>query len=112
MLHPVFHRALVGTGFIVAAFTVDIKDPGTGAAANNRLTFSEMASGGSVIGASLTAAAVVNLDALAPDGSASAVIAELDKYSKKKRIALVGHDPGVADLAARLAGIFASGQRR
>ena len=52
----------------VAAFTVDIKDPGTGAAANNRLTFSEMASGGSVIGASLTAAAVVNLDLIASFG--------------------------------------------
>ena len=52
----------------VAAFTVDIKDPGTGAAANNRLTFSEMASGGSVIGASLTAAAAVNLDLIASFG--------------------------------------------
>ncbi len=49
--------------------------------------------------------AVVNLDALAPDGSASAVLAELDKYSKKKRIALVGHEPGVGDLASRLAGM-------
>jgi phosphohistidine phosphatase len=49
--------------------------------------------------------AVVNLDALAPDGSSSAVIAELDKYSKKKRIALVGHEPGVGDLASRLAGL-------
>src|SRR4051812_20350271 len=49
--------------------------------------------------------AVVNLDALAPDGSASAVIAELDKYSKKKGIALVGHEPGVGELASRLAGM-------
>src|SRR3954467_5237920 len=31
--------------------------------------------------------AVVTLDALAPDGSSSEVIAELDKYGKKKRIA-------------------------
>ena len=49
--------------------------------------------------------AVVNLDALGPDGSASAIIAELDKYSKKKRIAMVGHEPGVGDLASRLAGM-------
>jgi phosphohistidine phosphatase len=49
--------------------------------------------------------AVVHLDALGPDGSASAVVAELDKYSKKKRIALVGHEPGVGDLASRLAGL-------
>jgi phosphohistidine phosphatase len=48
--------------------------------------------------------AVVNLDALAPDGGASAVIAELDKYSKKRHIALVGHEPGVGELAARLLG--------
>src|SRR3954470_9015851 len=49
--------------------------------------------------------AVVNLDALAPEGTTSAVLAELDKYSKKKRIALVGHEPGVGDLGARLAGM-------
>ena len=49
--------------------------------------------------------AVVNLDALAPDGSPVAVIAELEKYSKKKHIALVGHEPGVGDLGAKLAGM-------
>jgi phosphohistidine phosphatase len=48
--------------------------------------------------------AVVNLDALGPDGGASAVIAELDKYSKKRHIALVGHEPGVGELGARLLG--------
>ena len=49
--------------------------------------------------------AVVNLDALAPDGSSTAAMAELEKYAKKKRIAIVGHEPGVGDLAARLAGM-------
>ena len=49
--------------------------------------------------------AVVTLDALAPEGSATAVIAELDKYSKKRRIAIVGHEPGIGDLAGRLAGM-------
>jgi phosphohistidine phosphatase len=49
--------------------------------------------------------AVVNLDALAPEGGAAAVIAELEKYAKKKRIALVGHEPGVGELGARLIGM-------
>jgi phosphohistidine phosphatase len=49
--------------------------------------------------------AVVNVDALAPDGSTVAVLAELEKYSKKKRIAIVGHEPGVGDLGARLVGM-------
>jgi len=49
--------------------------------------------------------AIVNVDSLAPDGSATAFLAELDKYSKKKRIAIVGHEPGVGDLAGRLAGM-------
>ena len=49
--------------------------------------------------------AVVNLDALAPDGGAAAVLAELEKYAKKKSIALVGHEPGVGELGARLAGM-------
>jgi len=49
--------------------------------------------------------AVVNIDALAPDGSAAAVLVELEKYSKKKRIAMVGHEPGVGDLGAHLLGM-------
>ena len=49
--------------------------------------------------------AVVNLDALAPDGGAAAVLAELEKYAKKRSIALVGHEPGVGELGARLAGM-------
>jgi phosphohistidine phosphatase len=49
--------------------------------------------------------AVVNLDALAPEGGSAALIAELEKYSKKKQIALVGHEPGVGELAARLLGL-------
>ncbi len=48
---------------------------------------------------------VVNVDALAPDGTAAAVIAELEKHAKRQRIALVGHEPGIGDLAARLAGM-------
>ena len=49
--------------------------------------------------------AVVNLEALTPGGSVAGVLAELEKYAKKKRIALVGHEPGVGELGARLAGM-------
>lgn len=49
--------------------------------------------------------AVVNVEALAPDGSSAGVVAELDKHSRKKRIAIVGHEPGLGDLAGRLVGM-------
>ena len=47
---------------------------------------------------------IVTVDALAPGGSAQAVIADLEKQSRRKCIALVGHEPGIGELAARLAG--------
>jgi len=47
---------------------------------------------------------IANTDALAPDGSIAAVLDELGKYSRRKRIALVGHEPGIGELAARLIG--------
>lgn len=43
-------------------------------------------------------------DALAPGVSPQAMIAELEKYARRKRIALVGHEPGIGELAARLCG--------
>ena len=49
--------------------------------------------------------AVVNVDALASGGAIAAVLAELEKHSRRKRIAIVGHEPGIGDLAARLAGM-------
>ncbi len=49
--------------------------------------------------------AVVNVDGLASGGSITAVLAELEKHSRRKRIAIVGHEPGIGDLAARLAGL-------
>ena len=48
--------------------------------------------------------AVINVDALAPGGSSAAVFAELEKHEKRRRIAIVGHEPGIGDLAARLVG--------
>ena len=47
---------------------------------------------------------IVTADALAPGGSVQAVFADLEKQSRRKRVALVGHEPGIGELAARLAG--------
>lgn len=43
-------------------------------------------------------------DALAPAGTTSAVIQELGKHAKKGRVALVGHEPNIGELASRLIG--------
>ncbi len=47
---------------------------------------------------------LVNIDSLAPDGSFAAIVADLEKHGRKPRIALVGHEPAIGDLAARLIG--------
>jgi phosphohistidine phosphatase len=44
------------------------------------------------------------LHALAPGGKSTAVIDELSKYARRSRIALVGHEPDMGQLAARLIG--------
>jgi phosphohistidine phosphatase len=43
-------------------------------------------------------------DALAPAGTSAAVIQELGRHMRKARIALVGHEPNIGELAARLIG--------
>lgn len=43
-------------------------------------------------------------DALAPAGTSTAVIQELGKHMRKARIALVGHEPNIGELAGRLIG--------
>ena len=43
-------------------------------------------------------------DALAPAGTSTAVVQELAKHMRKGRIALVGHEPNIGELAARLIG--------
>jgi phosphohistidine phosphatase len=43
-------------------------------------------------------------DALAPAGTPAAVIQELGKHSRRGRIAVVGHEPNIGELAARLIG--------
>jgi phosphohistidine phosphatase len=47
---------------------------------------------------------VVAVESLAPGGSYQAVLADLEKQARRSRIALVGHEPGIGELAARLAG--------
>ena len=47
---------------------------------------------------------IVNIDSLAPAGSYAAVLADLEKHSRKCRLALVGHEPMLGELAARLIG--------
>lgn len=48
--------------------------------------------------------AVTTSDALAPAGTSASVIQELGKHMRKGRIALVGHEPNIGELAARLIG--------
>jgi phosphohistidine phosphatase len=45
---------------------------------------------------------IVIVDALSPDGTQAAVVAEIEKHAGDGRIALVGHEPGLGELASRL----------
>jgi len=47
---------------------------------------------------------IVLAESLAPSGSYDQVLTDLEKQSKRTRIALVGHEPGIGQLAARLLG--------
>jgi phosphohistidine phosphatase len=49
--------------------------------------------------------AIVNVDALAPGGTHANVLAELEKHVRRGHIAIVGHEPGIGELAGRLAGM-------
>ena len=49
---------------------------------------------------------IVNAPGLAPTGTYNAIIDELSKQShRRKRIAIVGHEPSIGELAARLLGL-------
>ena len=48
--------------------------------------------------------ALVTIDSLAPEGTYAALMADLEKHGRKDRLALVGHEPGIGELAARLIG--------
>src|SRR5262245_14856186 len=49
--------------------------------------------------------AIVNVDALAPGGGQTTVLSELEKHMRRGRIAIVGHEPGLGELAGRLIGL-------
>jgi len=48
---------------------------------------------------------VATLPALAPGGTHAQVLEELGRHGAHKRIALVGHEPGIGELAGRLLGL-------
>jgi phosphohistidine phosphatase len=47
---------------------------------------------------------VVTAESLAPDGTYQEIITDLEKQAKRTRIAIVGHEPGIGEFAARLIG--------
>ena len=47
---------------------------------------------------------LVNVESLTPGGSYAAVVADLEKHSRKTRIALVGHEPKIGELTAKMIG--------
>lgn len=47
---------------------------------------------------------VITSDALAPAGTPASVIQEVTKHVRKARLALVGHEPNLGELAAQLIG--------
>jgi phosphohistidine phosphatase len=47
---------------------------------------------------------IVNVDALTPAGTFAALAADLEKHARKTSIALVGHEPNIGEIAARLLG--------
>ena len=47
---------------------------------------------------------IVTAESLTPGGSYQALLADLEKQSRRKRIAVVGHDPSIGEIAARLIG--------
>ena len=47
---------------------------------------------------------IATAESLAPGGTVTVVLSDLEKHGKRGRIALVGHEPGLGELAARLIG--------
>jgi phosphohistidine phosphatase len=47
---------------------------------------------------------IVAIESMAPGGTYQAVLADLEKQARRSRIALVGHEPGIGELAARMIG--------
>jgi phosphohistidine phosphatase len=47
---------------------------------------------------------IVGIESLAPGGTFQSVFADVEKHARRSRIALVGHEPEVGELAGRLVG--------
>jgi phosphohistidine phosphatase len=47
---------------------------------------------------------IVVVESLAPGGAPPAILADLEKHARKARVGIVGHEPGIGELAARLIG--------
>jgi phosphohistidine phosphatase len=47
---------------------------------------------------------IVAIESLSPGGTYQALLADLEKQARRSRIALVGHEPGIGELAARMIG--------
>jgi phosphohistidine phosphatase len=47
---------------------------------------------------------IVAIESLAPGGSVQSVLGDLERQTRRSRIAIVGHEPNIGELAARLAG--------
>ena len=47
---------------------------------------------------------IITIESLAPGGSYASLLTDLEKHGRKTRIALVGHEPGIGELGARLIG--------
>jgi phosphohistidine phosphatase len=51
-----------------------------------------------------TRPSIVTIDSLAPGAAYASLMADLEKHGRKPRLALVGHEPGLGELAGRLVG--------
>ena len=47
---------------------------------------------------------IATIDSLAPGASVTAVFADLEKHAKRASVGLVGHEPNIGELMARLVG--------
>ena len=48
---------------------------------------------------------VVPVESLTPNGSFDAIVLDLERQAKRANLALVGHEPDLGEVAARLAGL-------
>lgn len=48
---------------------------------------------------------IVSAESLTPNGSFEGFLDDLDKQAKRSRVAIVGHEPDLGEMAARLAGL-------